>query len=66
MLPLDTQTSPGARRAGGIGLERVPEGVQPGESHLQLDPTLERHACTADRRVGRYALHLQPHLLQVR
>lgn len=65
MLPRDTQTAPGARRAGSGGLDRSPRSVRPSTSHLQLDPTLEGHARTADGTVERDALHLQPRVLQV-
>ena len=65
MLSRGTQTAPGTCCAGSVGLQRVPARVRSGESHLQLDPTLEWHACTADGRVGRDTLHLQPRVLQV-
>ena len=65
MLPFDTQTAFGTRRAISVGLALVSQRVRSGESHLQLDPTLEWHTCTADGRVGRDAVHLQPCVLQV-
>lgn len=64
-MSLDAQAAPSTLCADSRSREYVPGRVRPSEKDLQLDFTLEWHACTADGRVGLKESHLQPFVLQV-